>query len=256
MYFKLIACEIFFRECSFLAAQSPHRVDMEFLPRGLHDLKGEDISTHILEKIRIAESVAETEKDEAKYDAILLGYALCNNAIIGLRTSHTTMIVPRANDCIAIFFGDRHRFMDYFHQHPGTYYKTGGWIERGGSLNQHINGSFQQMCGLDETFDDWVIKYGEENAKFLWEQLAEMRRNYSMMTFIRMGLGPEQIFEKIVREEALDKEWNYDCVDGNLSLLRDMIYGNWDDERFLIVPPGREIQNSFEEDVIRLDDGE
>lgn len=254
MRFKLIACEIFFRECSYLAATSPHQVDLEFLPRGLHDLKGDEICGYILEKIRMAESVSAAENDPAKYDAILLGYALCNHAVIGLRAERTTMVVPRANDCIALFFGDQNRFMEYFNSHPGTYYKTGGWIERGADLNQFAVGSFQQMCGLDGSFQDWVKKYGEDNAKYLWEQLAAMQRNYSQLTYLRMGLGPEQIFEDIVRREARDKGWGFERVEGSLDFLRDLIYGNWDDERFLIVPPGKTIRNSFDEKIIRVSD--
>lgn len=245
MRFKIIACEILFREFSYLAAQSPHRVDVEFLPRGLHDLKGEEISVRLQERIDAAES-------EGVYDAILLGYALCNNAIIGLHAARTTMVVPRANDCIALFFGSHERFMEYFNAHPGTYYKTGGWIERGSDLSQFAPDSFQQMAGLGDPPEVWDAKYGKENADFLREQFANMERHYSQLTFIRMGLGPEQRFETLVRDEARQKGWQFDAQEGDLTLLRDMLYGNWDDDRFLIVPPGRSIRNTYDATVITL----
>ena len=38
MRFKLISCEIFFREMSAVVARSPHFIDVEFLPKGLHDI--------------------------------------------------------------------------------------------------------------------------------------------------------------------------------------------------------------------------
>ena len=37
---KLIACEVLYREMCDAVARSPHQVDVEFLPKGLHDLGG------------------------------------------------------------------------------------------------------------------------------------------------------------------------------------------------------------------------
>ena len=40
------------------------------------------------------------------------------------------LVIPRAHDCIALFMGSRQRYREYFDAHPGTYYRTSGWIER------------------------------------------------------------------------------------------------------------------------------
>ena len=40
MRLRIVACEIFFRELCHLAARSPRKVDVEFLPKGLHDQGG------------------------------------------------------------------------------------------------------------------------------------------------------------------------------------------------------------------------
>ena len=37
MRFKLISCEVLYREMCGAVANSPHQVDVEFLPKGLHD---------------------------------------------------------------------------------------------------------------------------------------------------------------------------------------------------------------------------
>jgi hypothetical protein len=37
MRLKLISCEIFYREMCAAVARSPNQVDVEFLPKGLHD---------------------------------------------------------------------------------------------------------------------------------------------------------------------------------------------------------------------------
>ena len=38
MKLKLISCEVFYREMGFAISRSPHQVDIEFLPKGLHDI--------------------------------------------------------------------------------------------------------------------------------------------------------------------------------------------------------------------------
>src|SRR6476620_3424328 len=101
MFLKIIACEIALREIAFLAAQSPHLVDFEFLTQGLHDHPnlGRDEVQKRVDAI-----------PEGKYDAVLIGYALCGNIIAGLRATHTPLVIPRAHDCITFFLGSKERY--------------------------------------------------------------------------------------------------------------------------------------------------
>ena len=68
MRLKLIACEILYREFCAAVARSANQVDLEFLPKGLHDVGQAGMSSRLVEVLG--------EIDESKYDAVLLGYAL------------------------------------------------------------------------------------------------------------------------------------------------------------------------------------
>ena len=46
---QLIGCEVLFREMCHACAHSPHQVDVEFLPKGLHDLGGKPMSAKVQE---------------------------------------------------------------------------------------------------------------------------------------------------------------------------------------------------------------
>jgi len=46
---KLISCEVLYRELCAAVARSPHQVDIEFLPKGLHDLGGESMRARLQE---------------------------------------------------------------------------------------------------------------------------------------------------------------------------------------------------------------
>ena len=123
----LILCEIFFREAAWLAAQCEDILDLVILPKGLHDLGGQEMRGTLQAEI----DKMDAQTGEKRYSRILLGYGLCNNGIIGLSAKNTPMVIPKAHDCITLFMGCRQRYREYFDANPGTYYHTTGWLARG-----------------------------------------------------------------------------------------------------------------------------
>jgi hypothetical protein len=243
MRLKLIACEIVYREICAAVARSVNQVDIEFLPKGLHDIGQAGMSA------RLKEVVAQVE--QSQYDAILMGYALCSNGLRGLAAQSVPIVVPRAHDCITLFLGNKERYLDYFQKNPGAYFKTSGWIERGEGLHQHGEDSIARQSGMMESYEDMVEKYGEDNAKFLYEQLCNMTRNYSKLTYISMGVEPDDRFERRAREDAEKRGWKYEKLEGDMSLLQTLVDGPWDDERFLVVQPGQQIEVTYDEKIIK-----
>jgi hypothetical protein len=240
--FKLISCEIFFREMEFLLEQSPHEIDVEFLQKGLHDIP----TNEMLKRIQ-AQVDAASEQD---YDAILLGYGLCNNGLVDLEARNIQMVLPRAHDCITMFLGSRQRYKEYFDANPGTYFKTTGWIERNEVAEELKQLSIPNQMGMDMTYEQLVEQYGEDNAEFLWEELCNTEKNYSQITFIEMGVEPDDRFENIARNEAASKHWKFEKVPGNLILLRQLLSGEWDSDDFLVIPPQHRIAARHDGSII------
>ena len=247
MRLKLIACEIFHRELCAAVARSPNRVDIEFLPKGLHDIGQAGMSA------RLGEALASV--DASQYDAVVLGYALCSNGVLGLSAPGIPLVIPRAHDCITLFLGSKERYLDYFQSHPGVYFKTTGWIERGEELSQYPQDAIQHQTGMMQTYEDLVAKYGEDNARFLYEQLCDMTHNYSAITYIEMGVEPDDRFERRAREEAAERGWKFEKLAGDMTLIRQLVDGPWDAERFLVVPPGSRVAASYDERIIKAATG-
>ncbi len=243
MRLKLIACEILFRELCAAAARSPNRIDAQFMPKGLHDIGAEGMSSRLAEVLSAI--------NPADYDAVLLGYALCSNGLVGLVARDVPLVVPRGHDCITLFLGDKQRYLDYFQSHPGVYFKTSGWIERGEGLSQFSLDINPQLAGLAQSFEELAAKYGEDNARFLHEKLGNLTRNYSGLTYIEMGIEPDGRFERRARDEAQQRGWRYEKLAGDMSLLQTLLDGPWDDQRFLVVPPGHCIAASFDGQIIK-----
>ena len=243
MKLKLISCEIFFREMEFLLEQSPHEIDVEFLQKGLHDIPTDEMLKRIQAQVDAA--------SDGDYDAILLGYGLCNNGLDGLKARHIQLVLPRAHDCITLFFGSRQKYRTYFDANPGTYFKTTGWIERDEVAEELKQLSIPNQMGMDQTYEELVKKYGEDNAEFLWEELCNTEKNYSKITFLEMGVEPDDRFEKIAKAEAASKQWKFEKVPGNLTLLERLLNGGWNDD-FLVIPPHREIIAKHTEGIVGL----
>jgi hypothetical protein len=245
LHLKLIACEIAYRELCAAVARSVNQVDLEFLPKGLHDIGQAGMSA------RLAEVLAAV--DPSQYEAVLLGYGLCSNGLVGLVAPRIPLVIPRAHDCITLFLGSKERYLEYFQGHPGVYYRTSGWIERGKDLSQYSNDAIQQRTGMMHTYEELVAKYGEDNAKFLYAQLGDLTRNYSGIAFIEMGIEPDDRFERQAQQQAAERGWTFEKLAGDMGLIERLVDGPWDDDRFLVVPPGSRVAPSFDEKIIKAE---
>ncbi len=242
MRFKLISCEVLYREMCAAVARSPHQVDVEFLPKGLHDLGGATMRERIQAMV--------DRVDVGRYEAILLGYALCGNGAAGLTARGLPLVIPRAHDCIALLMGGRDRYRDYFENNPGVYFRSTGWLERGEDLHQETLSEMRVRTGAGHTLEELIEHYGEDNGKYLFEQLNSYQKTYRQLTYISTGLEPDGSFAARARDEAEQRGWAFDCVPGDLGLFERLLAGGWAEKEFLVVPPGWRVTATYDGDVI------
>ncbi len=252
MFLKVIACEIAVREICFVASQARHLVDLEFLNQGLHDnpnLGREEVQRRI------------NAVPAGKYDAILIGYALCGNIISGLRATHTPLVIPRGHDCITLFLGSMARYQRLSESHPGSYYYTSGWLEcmqrRGGKISPMDMQFLPTRAGLhtgpDPVYAEWVAKYGEERAQYLMEVMGQWTESYSHGVLIDFDFTKPLHLHEQVEAICEKRGWRFEQVEGDLHLLERWVNGEWDSETFLVVRPGEQVVPSFRADVIRAE---
>lgn len=240
--YALITCEVFYREMCWAISRSPNQVDMVSLPKGLHDLGSAQMRARVQQAVDGVETAA--------CDAVLMGYGLCNNGLAGIVAPAVPLVLPRAHDCITLFMGSGRRYLDYFNAHPGTYFKTTGWIERAALDDDLKQLSVQQANGMDMSYEEMVDKYGEDNAQYLYEELGRQTRNYGRLAFIEMGIEPDGRFEAAVRRDAAEREWSFEKIKGDLNLIRRLVDGLWDDKDFLVVGPGQSIVPTYDLDRV------
>jgi len=246
MHLKIIACGVLRRELYHVAARARHAVDITLLPQGLHD--NSDTCRQMLQD----------EADAAspdRYDAVLLGYGLCNNAMAGVRAGPLPLVVPRAHDCITLLLGSRERYQRLFAEAPGTYWFSSGWIEcrqkRGEPFAPRPNSGLGPEYHAD--WNELVAKYGEENARYLAEFMSGWETEYTRGVLIRFPFDRHLGLEAEVRDLCAEKGWAYAEVDGDLALLEAGLHvpdAEWDTDRFLVLAPGQAVRASFDEGIL------
>ena len=241
-----IVCEVFHREACAAAAQSRLRVDFEFLPKSLHDIGEEAMSARLQATI---DHALQTRSADEQPGAIVLLYGLCNNGICGLHAP-VPLVVARAHDCITLLLGSRERYEAHFAAHPGTFYKSPGWIERDSDPNDNP-ASVTSRLGLSRNYAELVEQFGEDNAQYLMETMGNWLKHYRQLTLIETGVGPAEEYRKISRAQAQENDWKYEEVPGNTVLINKLLNGDWNDDDFLVVKPGEQIDVSNEEGIIR-----
>ncbi len=169
---------------------------------------------------------------------IVLGYGLCGNGLRGIKARQHTLLVPRADDCIAILLGSREAYMREFEAHPGTYYLSKGWLESGSHP-------------LKEYWE-YVEKYGVEDAKWLmdtqyqhYERLVLVTHNEEDMAKYRpQALEVAQFCERWdMRYEEIHGSDRYirRLVEITMALAR-ATTPDFSEDDFLMVLPGGEIR--------------
>lgn len=163
---------------------------------------------------------------------IVLGYGLCGNGLNGIKAGRHTLLIPRADDCIAILLGSYEAYKREFEATPGTYYLTKGWLESGSNPLEEYQG--------------YVEKYGPERAEFV---MNAMYQNYERLVFVAHDQDDFKKYRSQVKEIARFCErfgMRYEEILGSDGYFRRLLEmaSRFDeaDEDFLLIPPGGEIR--------------
>jgi hypothetical protein len=159
---------------------------------------------------------------------VVLGYGLCGNGLAGLQAGSHRLLVPKADDCIAILLGSRRRYMERFDSQPGTYYLTRGWLETG-----------HDPLGEYEAYSQ---HYGVETAQWLMDQQFRHYQRLALVSHSPSDLEASR--PRARRVAAYCQRWGmeYEEVTGSQALVKKMFLvaaGEAPvDEDFVMVEPG------------------
>jgi hypothetical protein len=218
----VIACKVF---QNLIEAYLPDGLTREitFLDYGLHAVPRK-LKSALQEQI---DSVAEPS-------LIVLGYGLCGNGLHGIKAGLHTLLVPRTDDCIAVFLGSYVAYQREFNNTPGTYYLSKGWLEAGSNP-------------LAE-YQKYVEKYGEKQARWLMDTQYQ---HYCRLALVAHQQADLEKYRPQAKEVAdFCAQWGviYEEILGSdayvkrLGQVAQALELAGDD--FVVVPPGGELKQS------------
>ncbi len=239
---KLIACKALYREISLITANCENFVDVTYLRQGFHDTP-QILNAKLQQCIDAVDSGDDSFSFKPRFgrdfDAILLGYGLCSNALIGLSSKKYPLIIPKCDDCIALFLGSYGDYLEYFKAHSGTYWFNASWIE-----NAYVPSPENDEAMLCE----YIELYGEENARYVLD-IENSMGNYERFTYIEWDRLKFPNYEEYTKRSAEHYGFTFDKYQGKETFLQDFLAGNWDD-KFLTVPPGAKVIPNYDGQVI------
>ncbi len=235
MRLALIACHVLNRELSYVASTGPNSIKAHWLEQGLHDTP-ELLRKSIQKKIDEIEAYQQDMIDQYRFErtveTIVLGYGLCSNGVIGLQTHLLPLVVPRCDDCISLFLGSRQRYLEEFHARNGIFWYNPGWIETCLTPSK---------VSYEKRLERYNALYGEDNGEYLMEMENGWTGKYENCVYIESPIYPEPAYEDYTKEAAAHFGWQYTKLQGQMGYIESLLSGQWDDERFLVCPPGREV---------------
>lgn len=164
------------------------------------------------------------DKITAHTETVILGYGLCSMGVIGLKAMSSTLVIPRMDDCIAMFLGSQSVYKEVLDQEPGTYFLSKGWID----------GRITIVDELERMED----RYGRNRAERI---VKRMLQNYRRLAFIDMGYKDCDKYQEFSRMAAKRFKLEYQEIKGTPEFLRKICNGPWDHE-FVVVPPAHVVR--------------
>ena len=162
---------------------------------------------------------------------VILGYGLCGNGLNGICAGRHTLLIPRADDCIAVFLGSYERYRQEFAKESATYYLTKGWLESGSNPLKEYQG--------------YVERYGVKKADWVMDQLYH---NYKRLALVAHSQEDLDAYRTRALEVARYCErWGmrYEEILGSPDFFRRLIEAAADIEHaavdFIVVQPGGEL---------------
>ena len=225
-HYCLIACKALKPEIEFLLAEHPpkHAVELQWMQQGLHNTPAK-LRSQLQDKLDTL----------CSYDAVLLAYGLCGGGLAGLRCP-LPLVIPRAHDCISLLFGSRRAHEQFVNAYPGTYFYSVGWVQE---ANMPCREYDQRLA------DEYISKYGPDNADYLLDIEHGWRKKYKQAVFIDWNLPDSSRGRQFTREAAAYLGWDFAEVKGSPAWLLRLLQGDWRPDEFLVLKPNQPLPDDF-----------
>lgn len=228
----IVSCDVFQEELIGLAGDASEWGAVELLEMGLHD------RPDVLR--REVQAAVDQLEEKSGIDTILLLYGMCGNGLMGVRSRRCRLVLPRAHDCISILLGSPKRHQDFLKENPATYFYSPGWVRGrrvpGPDRDEHLRRFYGEKYSEDEELIDDLLEADRQTYA-----------HHNCAAYV--DVTNNNTAESYCQDCAASLGWEYRRLQGDPALLKDLLSGNWEAQRFLVTEPGQAITKLIEGSV-------
>ena len=218
----VIACGVLKLDLQQAAQKLGINADFKFLESSLHDTP---------EKLKSELQQAIDSVCPGQYARIAVGYGICGQGTDGIRAGKLPLVIPQIHDCISLFLGSAAKYKEQFEKHPGTYYFTAGWLEKGTGPDNMQKWLLQTCPGHSE----------KEIQELMDEFFSGWQKNYTRAVFIETGADNDDDCRKLAKNTAEKYGWKYEEMAGSTKFFEKLLIAEKTDDEILLVPVGFKI---------------
>lgn len=180
---------------------------------------------------RLRETVQQAVDGIQEPSLVVLGYGLCGNGLSGIRAGRHTLLIPRADDCIALLLGSYEAYQRESAAVPGTYYLSRGWLE--------------SECHPLREFEEYVEKYGPKDAAWILDMQYQHYERLLLVAHNQSDL--DRYRPQAQRVARFCERWSmrYEELLGSDAYVRRLVAKAADldlrDDDLIVVAPGGQI---------------
>jgi hypothetical protein len=154
------------------------------------------------------------------------------------------LVIPRAHDCLTVFMGSKEAYAEHQRRCPACYYYTPGW-----NRGRRVPGPERlaaMRAGLAARFEPEEVEFLVETERGQWAL-------HDTATYLELGTDDAATEAEYARKCADWLGWKFEHLRGDPALLKDLLWGNWDAERFQIIEPGMQLGHAPDESILRAE---
>lgn len=237
MRLAIISCAVFTRVLSDAVARTENSCRIFYLDAELH-LTPSKMRSEIQRTIDLIEKKNTGPWNGDEFKAIVLLCGLCSGGSAGIYARSIPVVIPRADDCMAIFLGSQKRYMKIFREYKGrAYWMNSAWIDEGTIPDENFMARYRKRL---------LQKYDADTVDYILETEFKVLKEYSQLVYVHeSGESPQNIC--IAKTLASYRGWEFQVVAGDRTLIEDLIAGRWDTKDCIVVPPNHKAVQSNDE---------
>ncbi len=207
----ILACQTVFDELNMVIEETGVSHPVYWIESGLHNTTG-----------KLHKKIQEELENLQESETVLLAFGYCGNALQGIGSDYSRLVMPRIDDCISMLLGSAQERQKRDKEQT-TYFFTAGWLKYERSLVQEYEYARK--------------KYGQERALELMKMMLKHYERFALIDTGAYDLTPH--LDEIKKLSSV-LEMDQQVIKGSLRIFRKLLTGPWDEE-FIIVPPGEKI---------------